>query len=192
MTGDWSGLLPNAHAHVAAIRLLTTFLRGVRWFCRPLEVLNGAMEPVSYSTQGATMLRLLIPILCRAGATEAARHAAFLFAEKCVSHVELIEVLEESGEGRAAAFHSRSALRLREKAGMRDALLKTGAILDEAGVPYTWKRVFGTPMKTVATHAAACGCDLVVLDAGGLGFVRRWLALAGLLRRSRVPIMVVH
>jgi hypothetical protein len=150
------------------------------------------MESLGESTHGRIMLRLLIPILCRAGATEAARHAAFLFAEKCVSHVELIEVLEESGEGRAAAFHSRSALRLREKADMRDALLRTRAILDEAGVPYTWKRVFGTPMKTVAAHAAACGSDLMVLDAGGLGLVRRWLAIAGLLRRSRVPIMVVR
>jgi hypothetical protein len=47
-------------------------------------------------------------------------------------------------------------------------------------------------MKTVAAHAAACGSDLMVLDAGGLGLVRRWLAIAGLLRRSRVPIMVVR
>jgi hypothetical protein len=57
------------------------------------------------------MLKLLIPVLCKAGALEAARHAAFLFAEKCVGQVELIEVLDEVGEGRAVAFQSRAALR---------------------------------------------------------------------------------
>ena len=44
------------------------------------------------------MLKLLIPVLCRAGALEAVRHAAFLFAEKRVAQVELIEVLEDVGD----------------------------------------------------------------------------------------------
>lgn len=54
------------------------------------------------------MLKLLIPVLSQSGSMEAARHAAFLFAEKCVSRVEVLQVLEEVSEGRAVAFQSRS------------------------------------------------------------------------------------
>jgi len=138
------------------------------------------------------MLRLLIPVLCQTGAPEAARHAAFLFAEKCVTQVELIEVLDEVGEGRTVAFQSRSALRRREKLSMRDALTRTCAVLDDAGVPYTWKRVFGPPEKTIAAYAATKGADVVVLDASGLGFFRRWGMLAKLWRLSPTPITVLH
>jgi hypothetical protein len=138
------------------------------------------------------MLKLLIPVLSQSGATEAARHAAFLYAEKCVERVELIEVLEETCDGRVAAFRSRAALHLREKAAMRDALMKTRAILDEAGVPYTWKRAFGEPATTIATYAASCGSDITLLDTSGLGFFRRWRVLADVSRLSMVPVMVLH
>ncbi|ACC74971.1 universal stress protein [Paraburkholderia phymatum] len=138
------------------------------------------------------MLKLLIPVLGREGALEAARHAAFLFAEKCVAQVELIEVLEEVGEGRAVAFQSRAALRRSEKLSMRDALTRTCAVLDDAGVPYRWKRVFGAPEKTIAAYAAAHDSDLVILDASGLGFFRRWGILARLWRLSPKPITMLH
>jgi nucleotide-binding universal stress UspA family protein len=138
------------------------------------------------------MLKLLIPVLCQRGALEAARHAAFLFGEKCVSQVEVIEVLEDVGEGRAVAFQSRSALRRREKRAMRNALMRTRAVLDDAGVPYTWKRVFGPAAKTVAAYAATRGSDVMVLDASGLGFFRRWRVLAGLSRLSAVPITMLR
>ena len=100
------------------------------------------------------LLKPLISVLCKAGTLEAARHAAFLFAEKCVGQVELIEVLDDVGDGRAVAFQSRAALHRHEKQSMRDALVKTGAALDDAGVPYTWKRTFGPPAKTIAAYAA--------------------------------------
>ena len=138
------------------------------------------------------MLKLLIPVLCQAGALEAARHAAFLFAEKCVAQVELIEVLEEVGEGRTVAFQSRSALRRREKLSMRDALTRTCAVLEDAGVPYTWKRIFGPPERTIAAYSAKNGSDVVVLDASGLGFIRRWWMLARLWRLSPTPITMLH
>ncbi|SIT38605.1 Universal stress protein UspA-like protein [Paraburkholderia piptadeniae] len=138
------------------------------------------------------MLKLLIPVLCEAGALEAARHAVFLFAEKCVAQVELIEVLDEVGEGRTVAFQSRAALRRREKLSMRDALARTCAILDDAGVPYTWKRIFGPPEKSIATYAARDGADVVVLDASGLGFFRKWGMLARLWRLSPKPITMLH
>ncbi|MGN6316419.1 hypothetical protein [Trinickia sp.] len=49
--------------------------------------------------------------------------------------MELIEVLEQADQGRAAAFHSRSELRRREKRSMLEALIRTRAILDDAGCP---------------------------------------------------------
>lgn len=138
------------------------------------------------------MLKLLIPVLSEAGAPQGARHAAFLFAEKCVARVELVEVLEEVGEGRALAFQSRATLRRREKLAMREALTRTCAVLDDAGVPYTWKRVFGPPEKTIAEYAATNGADVVVLDASGLGFFRKWGMLAKLWRLSPKPITMLH
>jgi nucleotide-binding universal stress UspA family protein len=138
------------------------------------------------------VLKLMIPILSRGGAPEAARHAVFLFAERCVSEVELIEVLDEAGEGRAAAFHSRSSLRRREKYAMRDALMRTLAILDDGGVPYRFKRVFGKPERTIAEHAASVHADMVVLDAGSLGVFQRWGTFVRLWRLCSQPVTMIH
>lgn len=138
------------------------------------------------------MLKLLIPVLGHKGAIEAARHGAFLFAERCVSEVEVVEVLDELAQGRVAAFHSRSALHRAEKARCLDALMQTRAILDEAGVPYTWKRVFGPPERTIATYAARDHADIVVLDASHLGFFHRWAVLARLWRLSSTPVTMIH
>ncbi len=138
------------------------------------------------------MLRLLIPVVGHVAALQAARHAAFLFAERCISEVELLEVLDDLGEGRAAAFHSRSALRRRETRLMRDALAQTRAILDDAGVPYRWKRVFGPPTRTIAAYIATDHADMVVIDGSHLGFFRRLAMLARLWRLSSAPVTMLH
>ena len=138
------------------------------------------------------MLTLLIPILCQAGALEAARHAAFLFSEKCIAQVELVEVLEDVGEGRTVAFQSRAALRRQEKLSMRDALLRTCAVLDDAGVPYTWRRIFGPPDKAIAAYLLTHRADVVVLDTHGMGFFRRWGLFFRLWRLCPTPITVLH
>ena len=138
------------------------------------------------------MLKLLIPVLSESGALEAARHAAFLFSEKCVAQVELVEVLEDAGQVRTAAFRSRAQWRRREKLIMLDALTRTRAVLDEAGVPYTWKRVFGPPERTIAACANSDQVDFVVLDAGGLGSLRKWSVLVRLWRLSSKPITMLH
>lgn len=138
------------------------------------------------------MLKLMIPIFNGGGAPEAARHAAFLFAERCVSEVELIEVLKDANQGRAAAFHSAGDLRRREIGSMRDALATTRTILEDAGVPYTFKRVFGPAERTIAEHAASDHADIVVLDAGRLGFFRRWGTFARLWRLCSKPVTMIH
>jgi nucleotide-binding universal stress UspA family protein len=150
------------------------------------------MENREFLRSRLKMLTLLIPVLCKEGALEAARHAAFLFAENCVARVQLVEVLEEVEKGRAVAYQSPAALRRREKSSMRDALTRTCAVLDDAGVPYTWKRVFGPPERTIAVYAATNGADVVVLDASGLGFFRKWGLLAKLWRLSPKPITMLH
>jgi nucleotide-binding universal stress UspA family protein len=138
------------------------------------------------------VLKLLIPILDRNGAREAARHGAFLFAEHCVSEVEIVEVLDELGLDRSAAFHSIGALRRFEKDAMRDALLQTRAILDDAGVPYTWRRVCGSPERVIASSAERSHADIVVLDASGLGFFRKWSVLARLRRLTHTPVTLLQ
>lgn len=138
------------------------------------------------------VLKLLIPIIDRRGAQEAARHGAFLFAERCVSAVEIVEVLDDFGRDRSVAFHSIGALRRREKQAMQDALAQTRAILDDAGVPYTWKRVFGPPERVIASSAERSRADIVVLDASGLGFLRKWSVLARLRRLTHTPVTLVQ
>jgi nucleotide-binding universal stress UspA family protein len=139
-----------------------------------------------------SMLRLLIPVVDQKGALQAARYAAFLFLEKCVSEVELLEVLEPIDEGRAAAFHSRGALRRHEKEMMLSALVRTRTILDDAGVPYKWKRVFGHGTKAIAAYADRTQSDVVVIDASHLGFFRRLAMLAGLWHRTSTPVTMLH
>lgn len=138
------------------------------------------------------MLKVLIPVLGTQGATEAARHGAFMFAERCVSNVEIIEVLDDATGSRAVAFHSLSALRRREKHAARDALLQTRAILEDAGVPYTWKRVFGPAERTIAQYAAQSHADIVILDASHLGFFHKWAVLARLWHFSATPVTMLH
>jgi nucleotide-binding universal stress UspA family protein len=138
------------------------------------------------------VLKLLIPVIDRNGAPEAARHGAFLFAERCVSEVEIVEVLDEVGRDRSAAFHSMAGLRISEKQSMRDALLQTRAILDDAGVPYTWKRVFGHPGSVIAACAERDHADIVVLDASHLGFFRKWGVLARLRRLTHTPVTLLQ
>jgi nucleotide-binding universal stress UspA family protein len=138
------------------------------------------------------VLKLLIPILDRHGALEAARHGAFLFAEHCVSDIELIEVLEPLGADRSSAFHSLAKLRRREAIEMRDALTRTCAILDDAGVPYTRKRVFGSAVSVIASSVRQTHADVIVLDASRLGFLRKWSMLAQLQTRTSTPVTVLH
>ncbi|MGH8780532.1 universal stress protein [Paraburkholderia sp.] len=138
------------------------------------------------------MLRLLIPIVDREGAVLAARHAAFLFLERCVAEVELLEVLEPVDEGRGVAFHSPAVLRLHEKHAMSSALIQTREILEDAGVPYKWKRVFGHGAKAIADYAQQKQSDVVVIDASHFGLFRRLALLTGLWRLTATPVTMLH
>ncbi|SOE94211.1 Universal stress protein family protein [Burkholderia sp. D7] len=138
------------------------------------------------------MLRVLIPVINKEGALQAARHAAFLYAEHCVSEVELMEVLEPPDQGRASAFHSRGTPRLQEKRAMLSALVQTRAILDDAGVPYHWSRVYGPVAGTIAARAAEKRSDIVLVDASHLGFLTRWWVMNRLWRSMQTPVTMVH
>jgi nucleotide-binding universal stress UspA family protein len=135
---------------------------------------------------------MLIPILDQAGALEAARYAALMFRERGISEVELLEVLEPVDQGRAAAFHSRSSLLRREKRAMLKALIDVRAALDEAGVPYHWKRVFGYRTKAIADYATTRQADVIVIDASHMGLFRRVALLALLGRRTATQVTMVH
>ncbi|PCE23831.1 universal stress protein [Paraburkholderia acidicola] len=138
------------------------------------------------------MLKMLIPVVDHGGAVQAARYAAFMFLEHCVSEVELLEVLEPVDQGRAAAFHSRSALLRKEKHAMLAPLIEARSILEDAGVPYKWKRVFGHGTKAIAAYAATTQSDVVVIDASHFGFFRRLIVLANLWRHTTTPVTMLH
>jgi nucleotide-binding universal stress UspA family protein len=131
-------------------------------------------------------------VINKDGALQAARHAVFLFSEHCVSEVELMEVLESPEQGHASAFHSRGSLRLQEKRAMLSALSQTRAILDDAGVPYHWSRVFGPVAGTIAARAAEKRSDIVLVDASHLGFFTRWRVMNKLWRSTQTPVTMVH
>lgn len=138
------------------------------------------------------MIRMLIPVLDNGGAVEAARFAVFMFLERGITEVELLEVLEPVDQGRSAAFHTRSSLLRQEKRAMLKALIDARTILEEAGVPYRWKRVFGHSTKAIAAYAATTQPDVMVIDASHMGFFRRLAVLASLARRTVTPVTVVH
>ncbi|HTH62676.1 MAG TPA: universal stress protein [Paraburkholderia sp.] len=138
------------------------------------------------------MLKLLIPIFDERGALEAARHGAFLFAEHCVSEIEVVEVLDDVEYDRTTAFWTIAMRGQQEGDAMRNALGRTRAILDDARVPYTWTQAFGTPARTIATYANRCRADIVVLDASRLGLVRKWSVLFGLRRFTRTPVTILQ
>jgi hypothetical protein len=138
------------------------------------------------------MLRLLIPVIHHEGALQAARHAAFLHAERCVSEVEIVEVVEPLEWGRAAAFHSRGALALFDKRALFSPMMNTRAILDDAGVPYRWSRALGPVAETIAAHAALQQSDAVIVDASQLSFLTRWWIIARLWRLTKAPVTMLH
>ncbi|CAM2143870.1 MULTISPECIES: universal stress protein [Paraburkholderia] len=138
------------------------------------------------------MLKLLIPIFDRHGAAEAARHSAFLFAEHCVSEVEVVEVLGDASIDRSSAFWSPAELRERYHRSMSDALARTCAILDDAGVPYTRRSVFGPPARSIAACVECASADIVVVDASRLGFLRKWGMLAQLRRLCAAPVTLLQ
>jgi len=138
------------------------------------------------------MLRLLIPLVDYGGAPLAARHAAFLYSERCVSEVELLEVLPPVEYGRATAFHSRKMLFRQEKRVMLSGLTQARAILDDAGVPYTSHVAIGDAAHTIAARAAEKQSDLVLMDASRFHFLRRMWMLIKLWRLSLTPVTLLH
>lgn len=138
------------------------------------------------------MLKLLIPIFDRNGAPEAARHGAFLFSERCVSEVEVVEVLGEVEYDRSSAFRTVAVPSLKSPRPMQDAVRRTRAILDDAKVPYTWTCAFGRPARTIADCAHRSRADIVLLDTSGLGAFRKVGVLFGLRRLTRTPVLVLQ
>ena len=138
------------------------------------------------------MLRLLIPLVENSGAPLAARHAAFLFSERCVAEVELLEVQASADYGRSQAFYSRRALLGHDQQAMVGALSQTRAILDDAGVPYTCHRTIGDAARSIAARAAAQQSDMVLLDATHFNFLRRLWTVAKLWRLTMTPVTLLH
>jgi len=137
------------------------------------------------------MLKLLIPIVDSRGAAEAARHSAFLFAERCVSMIEVVEVCKPIGHAHAGA-KSRSGSLSPDRALSPTPLHQVCAILDDAGVPYTSRHGAGPTARVIAACVEAADVDIVVVDARGPGFLRKWTMLARLRRVCSVPVMLLH
>ncbi len=133
---------------------------------------------------GHFVLKLLIPVIDRHGAAEAARHSAFLFAERGMVEVEVVETIQRTAASNGA--------RKRWQRHGRDMLDATCAILKDAGVPYRLRHAPGPAERSIAACVECGGADIVLVDASHLGFLRKWMMLARLRRLCSVPVTLLH
>lgn len=137
-----------------------------------------------HNLSGPFVLKLLIPVFDHHGAAEAARHSAFLFAERGMVEVEVVETTQ-----RADSNHAASTRRRRRTRDMLDA---TCAILKDAGVPYRLRHAPGPAERSIAACVECGGADIVLVDASHLGFLRQWMMLSRLRRLCSVPVTLLH
>lgn len=140
------------------------------------------------------MLRVLVPVNGSAHALDAVRHAAFMFRDRCVSEVVLLNVQPPLEFGRASAFHSLAALRKLEETSGEAALRDARSILDDAGARYVAQIRVGDVAQTIAQAAAANDCDAIVMGTAGRTAVGALLAgrlTNKLIRMSRIPVTLV-
>jgi hypothetical protein len=128
------------------------------------------------------VLKLLIPVFDHHGAAEAARHSAFLFAERGMVEVEVVETVQDVS----------ADLRKRRQRRLSDTLSATCAILEDAGVPYRLRHAPGPAERSIAACVECGGADIVLVDASHLGFVRKWMMLTRLKRLCSVPVTLLH
>lgn len=140
---------------------------------------------------GHFVLKLLIPVVDWHGAAEAARHSAFLFAERGMVEVEIVETVQDARDDRSARFWPAAELRAR-KQRLRDTLSATCAILEDAGVPYRLRHAPGPAERSIAACVECGGVDIVLVDASHLGFLRKWMMLTRLKRLCSVPVTLLH
>jgi hypothetical protein len=138
------------------------------------------------------VLKLLIPVIDRHGAAEAARHSAFLFAERGMVEVEIVETVQAASTDRSTRFWSSADLRARRRQRLRDTLSATCAILEDAGVPYRLRHAPGPAERSIAACVECGGADIILVDASHLGFLRKWMMVSRLKRLCSVPVTLLN
>ncbi len=106
----------------------------------------------------------------------------------------LLNVQEPLTQGRAAAFHTVSALSEIEQRQGEAALQNARKILDDAGAKYVAQIKVGPVAKTIAQSATADQCDAIVMGTAGRPLVGTLVAerLSNkVVRMSSVPVTLV-
>jgi nucleotide-binding universal stress UspA family protein len=111
------------------------------------------------------MLRLLVAVNGSKHALDAVRHAVDLCKDRCASDVMLLNVQEHLEHGRAAAYHSCSALHDIEQKNGEAALQGARRIFDQAGIDYEAQIKIGPVARTIAQAAADHRCDAIVMGS---------------------------
>ena len=122
------------------------------------------------------MLKLLVPVDGSKHSLGAVLHAAHMSLDHCVSGIVLLNVQEPLEHGRAAAFHSLSALRDIEHKHGEAALQNARRILDDADANYVAQIEVGPVAKTIAQTAAAEHCDTIVMGTAAHSLAGAWVA----------------
>lgn len=144
------------------------------------------------------MLKLLVPVGRSKRSLQAVRHAAFLYHERCVSEVVLLNVQPPLESTRLEAFYPLEELRAMEAAAANEALERAARILDDAHVRYSLAVQVGPLAPTIAHCADEQRCDEIVVAAPPRGVlhairhIARQSVLDRLVRIARVPVTAVR
>ena len=141
------------------------------------------------------MLKVLVPVNGSSHALAAVRHAAFMFRDRCVSNVVLLNVQPCLELGRACAFYSRDELRRLEGQHGEAALREARRILDDAGASYVAQVKVGEVAQTIAQAAVANDCDAIVMGTAARTLIGSLLAnnLADkVIRIAHLPVTLVN
>lgn len=140
------------------------------------------------------MIKILVPVDGSANALAAVRHAAFLFRERGVSEIVLLNVQPALEGTRACAFHSLTDLREYERRQGEAALAGACDILDDSGVRYLTLIGVGEKANAIASAAESLQCDGIVLGMSLWSQIKARFGgglPAKLIRRTSVPVTVV-
>jgi PTS system nitrogen regulatory IIA component len=140
------------------------------------------------------MLKVLVPVDDSEQALRAVRHAAFMFKDRRVSQVVLLNVQAPLEQGRACAYRSLDALRKLEEEHGKAALRPACNILDDAGATYVAQIRVGKVVPTISQAAAANDCNAIVMSTAGrmaIGALMVAMLANRVARMSRVPVTIV-
>lgn len=114
------------------------------------------------------MPKLLVPVDGNQARMRSAIAEAIAICSKEPAGVHLLNVQPALSSHVAMFFGNGELNQIQHEAGLEE-LAPARALLDNAGVAYTWSVVVGRSAETIAGAARSLGCDKIVMGRDGQG-----------------------